>query len=445
MALHEMTAAEAVGRIKDGAMTSEDLVRACLDHISATDEAIQAWIHLDGDLALEQARAMDRLRQGGKPLGSLHGVPVGVKDIFDTTDMPTEYGSVIHQGRTTTRDSTVVAKLREAGAVIMGKTVTAEFAFRTPGRTANPHDSSRTPGGSSSGSAAAVAAGQVPLAVGSQTNGSVVRPASFCGIVGLKPTQGMVSRHGVLQTSESLDQIGGFARTVEDVALLTDAMTGVDVCDDATYARPKPDLSAGWRADPPMPPLFALVNLPYDDKMSDDVRGGMAELRDVLGGQIEEVDLPDGYEAIIDHHQIVHEYEVRRNLARQFEDNRGDISPELLEILERGGTYTEQQYADALDAMATAKAYFAEFFNDYDAILTPSAAGVAPSGLDWTGDPIFCTMWTFAGLPSLSLPVLAGESGLPVGVQLVGGPEEDGRLCRTARWLLSALSDASPD
>jgi Asp-tRNA(Asn)/Glu-tRNA(Gln) amidotransferase A subunit family amidase len=369
-------------------------------------------------------------------------VPVGVKDIFDTADMPTEYGSVIHRGRTTERDSTVVAKLREAGAVIMGKTVTAEFAFRTPGATANPHDPSRTPGGSSSGSAAAVAAGHVPLAIGSQTNGSVVRPASFCGIVGLKPTQGMVSRHGVLQTSESLDQIGGFARTGEDVALLTDAMTGVDVCDAATYARPKPDLSAGWRENPPIPPVFAIVRLPYDDRISEDVRGGMAELKDVLGEQIDEVDLPSGYEAIIDHHQIVHEYEVRRNLARQFEDYRDEMSPELVEILERGGTYTDTQYADALNAMATAKAYFAEFFNDYDAVLTPSAAGVAPRGLDWTGDPIFCTIWTFAGLPSLSLPLLAGEDGLPVGVQLVGGPEEDDRLCRTARWLLSAVQDA---
>jgi Asp-tRNA(Asn)/Glu-tRNA(Gln) amidotransferase A subunit family amidase len=441
MALHLTTAVDAVDQIKDGVLTSEELVRACLDHIAATDGTIKAWAHLDADAALEQARAMDRLRQGGRPLGRLHGVPVGIKDIFDTADMPTEYGTVIHQGRTSDRDSTVVAKLREAGAVIMGKTVTAEFAFRTPGKTANPHDPSRTPGGSSSGSAAAVAAGHVPLAVGSQTNGSVVRPASFCGTYGLKPTQGMISRHGVLQTSETLDQIGGFARTLEDVALLTDVMTGVDVCDTATYARPKPNLMAGCREDPPVPPQLAVFRLPYDDKMSDDVRGGMAELVEVLGDRVEQLDLPPSYEAIIDHHQIVHEYEVRRNLARQFEERRGDISPELVEILERGGTYGEAQYADALGAVTAAKAFFAEFFHDFDAILTPSAAGVAPSGLGWTGDPVFCTMWTFAGLPCLSLPLLVGEGGLPVGVQLVAGPEEDDRLCRTARWLLSSLDE----
>ncbi len=431
----------AVDQMKAGLLTSEALVQSCLDRIAETDGAIQAWAHLDPEQALAQAREADRRRQAGRPLGPLHGIPVGCKDIYDTADMPTEFGTPVHQGRQPVGDATTIAKLREAGAVIMGKTVTAEFAFLTPGKTANPHDAGRTPGGSSSGSAAAVAAGQVPLAVGSQTNGSVVRPASFCGTFGLKPSRGSISRAGVLQTSETLDQLGVFARNLEDTALLADVLTGVDPADPGAHARPKPVLLEGCREEVPAPPAFACFALPYDDRINDDCRGLADELRAALGGQVEDLPMADLFPGIIEYHRIIHWYELRRNLARQYAEHRGQLSPFLADLLGKAEDISDGQYAEAQAAMAQAEAFFAEFFNDFDAILTPSAAGEAPLGLDATGDPIFCTIWTFAGLPCLSLPLGSGANGMPIGMQLVGAAEEDDRLCRTAKWLLAHLAD----
>ncbi|HSD60121.1 MAG TPA: amidase, partial [Burkholderiales bacterium] len=235
--LNWLSASEAAGLIRDGVVSSEQLVEVCLGRVGETDGAVQAWAHLDPAYALEQARAADAWRLEGRPTGPLHGVPVGVKDVFDTADMPTENGSALDAGRTPSRDATVVARLRAAGAVILGKTVTTEFATYTPGKTRNPHNPEHTPGGSSSGSAAAVAAGMVPLALGSQTNGSVIRPAAFCGVLGFKPTHGLISRHGMLGLSRSLDHVGLFARTVEDVALLAGQLAGYDERDPDTRPR----------------------------------------------------------------------------------------------------------------------------------------------------------------------------------------------------------------
>ena len=382
------------------------------------------------------------MRRGGRPLGALHGIPVGIKDIVDTADMPTEYGSPIHAGHRPAADATLVAKLREAGAVIMGKTVTTEFAFMSPGKTTNPHNTAHTPGGSSSGSAAAVAAGHVPLAVGSQTAGSVIRPASFCGIFGLKPSHGMISRNGVLRTSETLDQIGVFGRCLEDVALLTDSLSGHDAADKASYTRAKPDLGAGCRAEAPMEPNFVWLDLPFDDRLADDARAGFGELHEALGDRVETIVLPESMGNIIDHHRVIQQYEMRRHLAREFEDSPEQLSSFLREVLGQADAHGDEHYAHSLAAMDTAKAFFAELFNDYDAVLTPSAAGEAPVGLERTGDPIFCTMWTSCGLPSLSLPLLNGAQGLPIGVQLVAGLEQDDRLCRTAQWLLNFLDES---
>src|SRR2546421_7337463 len=220
------SAAEAARMIREGVVTCVELVQACLARVREIDGQVQAWTFLDPEHALAQARAADELRMSGQPIGALHGVPVGLKDIIDTADMPTENGSVLHAGRTPSRDASVVSLLRGAGGVILGKTVTTEFATRTPGKTRNPHNSGHTPGGSSSGSAAAVAAGMVPLALGSQTNGSVIRPASFCGVYGFKPTHGLIPRNGVLQLSRTLDHIGLFARSIEDLALLAEQLTG---------------------------------------------------------------------------------------------------------------------------------------------------------------------------------------------------------------------------
>ena len=440
MSLNLESAVSLVERMKAGEFSSEELVRDCLNQIEATEETVKAWAYLNADQALAQAGALDELRQRGRPLGPLHGVPVGIKDIYDTAEMPTEYGTPIHAGRQPQVDCTAVAKLREAGAVIMGKTVTAEFAFLSPGPTTNPHNPGHTPGGSSSGSAAAAAAGHVPLAVGSQTNGSVVRPASFCGVYGFKPSLGMLSRHGVLQTSETLDQLGVFARSIEDIALLTDALTGYDASDAATYARAKPNLSAGCNEEVPAEPLIAWFDLPFADRLADDAVAGFAELLEALDGRVEKFEAPELFSQIVNHHRIIHCYEVRRNLATDFENNRDQISPALLEVFADAEDISDDQYADAQATVAAGKEFFAEFFDDFDAVLTPSSAGEAPQGLNSTGDPIFCTIWTFCGLPSLSIPLLTGAQGLPIGLQLVAGIEEDDRLCRTANWLLNYLS-----
>src|SRR4029453_17114783 len=261
--LHLLSASEAAHLIRDGVISSEQFVEACLARIREVDGQVQAWTFLDPDHALAQARAADARRLEGRATGPLHGVPVGIKDIFDTADMPTENGSVLHAGRTPSRDATVVAMLRTAGAGIMGKTVTTEFAFLTPGKTRNPHNPEHTPGGSSSGSAAAVAAEMVPLALGSQTNGSTIRPAAYCGVIGFKPTHGMISRQGILTLSRTLDHVGLFARTIEDIALLAEQLVGYDERDLDTRPRARIPFVEVAAEEPPLPPMFAFVKTPY--------------------------------------------------------------------------------------------------------------------------------------------------------------------------------------
>src|SRR5438132_8209179 len=252
--LHWLSASDAARLIRDGVVGSAELVQPCLARVRETDAQVQAWAFLDPDHALAQARSADELRMSGQPVGPLHGVPVGLKDIIDAADMPTGNGSVLHAGRTPSRDAAVVARLRAAGAVIMGKTVTTEFATRTPGKTRNPHDPAHTPGGSSSGSAAAVGAGMVPLALGSQTTGSTIRPASYCGVYGFKPTHGLTPRHGVWELSRTLDHVGLFARTIDDVALLLEACAGYDERDPDTRPRPAVPYRKIAHAVPPLTP-----------------------------------------------------------------------------------------------------------------------------------------------------------------------------------------------
>jgi Asp-tRNA(Asn)/Glu-tRNA(Gln) amidotransferase A subunit family amidase len=439
MSLSLETATDLVAKIKAGEITSQDLVRDCLERIAQTDGVVKAWAHLDEAHALAQAKALDEARTNGKPMGPLHGIPVGIKDIIDTADMPTEYGASAFAGRQPLADATLVAKLREAGAVILGKNVTTEFTFLSPGPTTNPHNPAHTPGGSSSGSAAAVAAGHVPLAVGSQTGGSVIRPASFCGVIGLKPSQGMISRAGTLETSESLDQIGVFGRTLQDVAMLTDALSGHDAADGMTYARAKPNLSAGALAEAPLEPNFVWFDLPFEDRLDDDAREGLAELREVLGDQVEPFPLPESLGNIIDHHRVIHQYELRRHLDQAY---AREPNPYFLEVKQNALDPSDEEYGHSLAAREAARSFFAELSHDFDAILTPAATGQAPLGLEHTGDSIFCILWTFCGLPSLTLPILEGADGLPIGVQLVAGLEEDDRLCRTAQWLLNFLDQS---
>src|SRR5258708_38622353 len=270
-----LTATEAAGEIARGAISAEDYTAACLDQIAAVESQVHAFAHLDPEYALKEARELERIRSNGGRIGPLHGIPVGIKDIFDTAAYPTECGTRIFAGRRPGADATAVRKLREAGAVIIGKTVTTEFAYFHPGKTRNPHDVQRTPGGSSSGSAAAVAAGMVPLAIGSQTNGSMIRPAAFCGVFGVKPSHGLISRAGALTLSRTLDHVGAFARSVEDLALILDALTGQDPADPDS----RPYASASFRASvadpPPLPPSFAFVRTPVWDKADAEARSAL--------------------------------------------------------------------------------------------------------------------------------------------------------------------------
>lgn len=440
MTLWSLSASDATARIREGRISSVDLTKACLERIGETDARIGAWAHLDGEAALAQAEAMDDLRRRGRPLGALHGVPVGVKDIFDTANMPTGLGSPAHESRRPSADSAVVEKLREAGAVILGKTVTTPLAFASPSATRNPHNEQYSPGGSSSGSAAGVAAGHMPLAIGSQTGGSVNRPASYCGVYGFKPTRGLISRRGALQTSQTLDQAGGFARSLHDLALLIDALTGYDATDSASHTRPKPRILEGVESEPPVEPVFAYLDIPSFD-LGDSMRGAMDELCAALGAQVERLPAPERFADILAHQHTVHTYEFARNLA-------GDpaIAPELTDdilkgLLAHGQGVPDQEYAAARDSVAMAEDFFAAFFNDYDAILCPAALGEAPLLSEGTtGDAVCQKIWTFAGLPTLTLPLFEGDANMPMGLQLVGAQEEDDRLFRSARWLESHLA-----
>ena len=436
---NELSARQALGEMKEGLLSSEELVTACLEQIDQTDGTIRAWIEIDRERALAEARQSDAIRRSGRPVGALHGIPVGLKDIIDTRDLPTRCGTPVLQDRRPTADAALIDRLREAGAVLLGKTATTEFAFMTPAETRNPHDPSRTPGGSSSGSAAAVAACHVPLAIGTQTNGSVIRPASFTGVFGFKPTRGIISRRGIWEMSASLDQVGVFARDLEDAALLADVLAFFDPADAHSYPRPRPAMLRGARSKVPIEPNFAWLDMPWHDRLSEPARQGFEELLDALEGRVERFPPHERLAALIGVHATIQDYEIWQAHGAFFTQHRDAVSDQLAATLERARRIPEDAYREALQVKASAESFFRNFFNDYDAILAPAAAGEAPPFEDGTGDPIFSTIWSLCGLPSLSMPLLVGGSGLPVGVQLVAGAEEDDRLMRTASWLLGAL------
>ncbi len=428
-------------KLAAGEITAEALVQACLARIADIDGEIGAWAHLEPEHALTQARTLDRLRATGLPLGPLHGLPVAVKDIVDTADLPTENGSGLLRGRQPEADATLVSLLRQAGAVILGKSVTTEFAMYAPGKTANPHNPKHTPGGSSSGSAAAVAAGMAPLGIASQTNGSVIRPASFCGVVGFKPSHGRISRYGVLSLSGPLDTMGVMARTVEDAALLAEVLMAYDSRDRDMRPLPAPRLLEVAQEPPPLAPRFAFVKTPVWDQAEDDMSAALSELAEHLGADCEGVDLPALYDRALPSHRAVMCADLAKNLQGYYERGKDGISPQLTALIEEGRSVTAVDYNRALEWREVLYDGLSEIFEDFDAILTAPAPGEAPAGLEATGNPAFCTMWTFLGTPAVSLPVFTGSSGLPMGVQLVGPRSEDARLLRSAAALLARLRD----
>lgn len=436
-----LSATDAARRIREGTLSSEELVQACLERCRAVESEVQAWAFLDHDFALSQARSADLWKREGNPIGPLHGVPVGIKDIIDTADYPTENGTVLHQGRTPSRDAAIVSLLRAAGAVVIGKTVTTELATYAPGKTRNPHNTEHTPGGSSSGSAAAVAAGMVPLAVGTQTNGSVIRPAAYCGVYGFKPSFGLIPRHGILRQSRTLDQVGVFARTLEDVALLSEQLVGYDERDADTRPRPHTGFADIAAEEPPIPPMLAFIKGPAWDRASDETRQAFAELVEQLGERIEEIELSVLANEALEWHRTIMEAEMAASFAHEWEKGRDQLSASLRAQLERGRAVSAFDYQRALAQVPALAASLDElFYTRYDAFVTPAAAGTAPKGLDSTGDPAFCTVWTLCGLPALNIPLMQGENGLPLGVQLVGRRNQDARLLRTARWLAAQMA-----
>jgi Asp-tRNA(Asn)/Glu-tRNA(Gln) amidotransferase A subunit family amidase len=435
-----LSAVEGAKRIRDGLLISQEWVEACLERIRALEPKVQAWTFLDEKHALEQARMADEKRRSGVPAGALSGVPVGLKDIIDTADMPTENGTVLHKGRTPRNDATVVRMLRAAGAVILGKTVTTECAYFHPGKTRNPHNLEHTPGGSSSGSAAAVSAAMVPLALGSQTNGSTIRPAAYCGVYGFKPTHGLVPRGGVLQLSRTLDHVGLFARSLDDIAMLAEEIAGYDEHDADTRPVARIPFQALSQEPAPVEPMFAFIKTPHWERVDAEAKQAFEELVETLGERVEEVELFPSASEAWDNHKIIMEAEMAANFEREWRTGRDKLSPQLAALIERGRETKAVDYQRALRAIVPMVESLDDLFMQrYDAILTPAATGTAPKGIGATGDPAFCTPWTLAGMPALSLPLMQGGNGLPLGVQLVGRKSFDARLLRTARWLVAKV------
>lgn len=436
-----LTATAAAEAIRNGEITSEALVAACLARIAEREPEVQAWANLDPEGAMAQAQAADELRASGKATGPLNGVPIGVKDIFDAADFPTEHGCPIFAGRRPEQDAAAIALLRAAGAVILGKTMTTELALLTPAKTRNPVNHAHTPGGSSAGSAAAVAAGMVPAALGSQTAGSVIRPASFCGVYGFKPTLGLIPRSGVLMQSHTLDTVGVFGRSVDDLAILADCMTGHDPNDSVSFRSLGLKLADAARLPAPVALRLAFVRTPAWGDADPAMHAAFAGLITDLGDSVTEVELPVladvmAWQATV---QLAENAYYYGPLLRQAPDK---LSDGLKVRLEAGLRIDTQAYIAALASRETAYREVLHVLDRFDAILTPAAPGPAPAGFATTGNPIFNGLWTYLGMPAVALPLLEG-GGLPIGVQLVGARRDDSHLLRTAHALEAQLETAA--
>ena len=439
----QLDAVEQRDRLASGALRAVELAEACLAEIERREPEVGAWAWLDGDYVMQQARALDDLRSRGRPIGPLHGLPVGLKDVIDTAKIPTANGTPLDAGRKPGEDAFAVKRLKQAGAIIMGKTVTTELMLRHPGKTRNPHNPAHTPGGSSSGSAAAVACGMVPLALGTQTLGSVVRPASYCGVVGFKPTFGALPRTGVLSQAPSLDTLGVFAGSVTGAALLAEPLYGHDAGDPASSLTPAPRLLETAAARAPVKPAFAFVRQPAWDTADPEMQEGLGELRDALGDLCDEVDLPRHFDEANKLAELVQMTELAKSFQHYARRGREQLSPTMQKAIDDGGRVLAYDYLVARDWAGLLNDALEAVFHRYDVLLTAASPGPAPVGLEWTGSADFNSIWTFCGLPAISLPLLQSESGLPMGVQLVGRRGDDGRLLRTARWLVDFLAESA--
>jgi Asp-tRNA(Asn)/Glu-tRNA(Gln) amidotransferase A subunit family amidase len=414
-----LSATEAARQIASGRLSSETLVRACLDRIAEREEIVGAWQVLDHDRALAEARARDR----GSVAGPLHGIPFAAKDVIETSDLPTGYGSAIYRNYQPSRDAACLALVRAAGGILLGKTVSAEFAFFTPGKTANPHNPNHTPGGSSSGSAAAVADYMVPLAFGTQTAGSVIRPAAFCGVVGYKPTFGLISRAGVLSFAESHDTVGVFARTVQDVALITSVASSRPALREVRHVK--------------QPVVVGLCRTPDWDKASDEARLVIMDVFKRLsaaGVRVSEVTMPVWFNDLGRAQATVMAFEAARSFAHERRSHGTEISPAFRALLEQGDRCSVRAYDEAMALARAGRRELQSGLERTDILLTLSAPGEAPEGLSSTGDPIFNRAWSLLKVPCIHIPTARGARGLPLGFQLIGRVGDDARVLSLAAW-----------
>lgn len=422
-------------RLASGALNALELVESYIARIEAREADVGAWAWFDPEFVRAQARTLDAYRRTGRPLGRLHGLPVGLKDVIDTARIPTENGCSRDAGRVPLHDAFIVERLKKEGAIIMGKTVTTELAFMHPGKTANPHNLAHTPGGSSQGSAAAVADGMVPLAIGTQTGGSVIRPASFCGVTGYKPTFGAIPRHGILPQSPTLDTVGVFASDPAGAALLAEVLFGHHADDPATGLHPAPALHAAATSKPPLAPVFGFVRPPGWDTADPQLKEAFAELTETLGEQAFEMPLPQIFADAAEQRKLINFAEMSYHYYPYWRDTKDALGSVTRDAIEQGNRIVARDYLSACDLPKLLNAALDEMLSRCDAILCPAATGPAPPGLETTGDPIFNGLWTFCGTPCISLPLLTSQEGLPMGVQLVGARNDDARLMRTAQWL----------
>jgi Asp-tRNA(Asn)/Glu-tRNA(Gln) amidotransferase A subunit family amidase len=422
MRLNELSLAEAARRIERGETTAEALVTACLDRIAERDEQVHAWAHVDRRRVIEEARALD-----GAPRSSpLHGVPFGIKDIIDTADLPTEYNSPIYHGHRPKADAAVVTLLKQAGCLVLGKTVTTEFANNHPSQTRNPHNPVHTPGGSSSGSAAAVADFMVPAALGTQTGGSVIRPAAYCGAFAIKPTFGAINRAGTKMLSEALDTIGIMARSAEDLGLCMQVLTG------RTPA-----------AEPTRAPRIGFCKTPRWSLADGATQSHVQNAGRVLanaGAQVRDFELPAGSDQLFDRHKVIMAYETARALGWEYWNHGEKLSATLKARLDEGWKVTREDYDAMREHARQCRRALAEAMREVDFLLTPSAPSEAPTSLATTGDPVFNRAWTLFGVPCVTIPGGAGTHGLPLAVQLVGPMDADMALLRWASWTAQRLS-----
>lgn len=422
--LLDLSAWQAATLLARRELTSLDLVRACLDRIAERDGEIHAFVSLDPDAALAAARSLD----AGPVRGLLHGLPLGVKDLFDTADFASAYGSAIYAGHRPPADAAAVALCREAGAVLLGKTVSTEFAYFQPGPTCNPRNPAHTPGGSSSGSAAAVADGMLALALGTQTAGSIIRPAAYCGVVGYKPSHGRVSRAGVKSLSETLDVVGGFGRSVRDVALLGAVLSS--------------DVSLSNWADPAAPRI-GLCQTPAWPQADADTQRAWAQATAALAplaATCMDVQLPTDFAALVPLQKEVMAFEMARALSHERIHHRARLSARLNALLDEGMAISGATHGANLARTADWRLRIDALFGQHDVLLAPSTVGEAPEGIAATGDPLFCRSWTLLGLPCVHLPFATGSLGLPVGLQLVGRHGEDHKLLAAAHWVHQRLT-----